>query len=170
MINPGDRLHQVKSECRVVLLGPGDAQPSHLQKRIEIRDRLRVLGYELAVLGEEILGDSPLPLTMALLAELNPDDLVLVLDTGVAPLAELAAIMPNLSLRENTEVWCERGILGNRRSTPSDVVRSFDYKLFAEDELNSCELTEQFIDAANRAWIARAQREGILSSIGYLPS
>ena len=170
MINPGDSLHQIKSKCRVVLLGPGDAQPSHLQKRIEIRDRLRVLGYELAVLGEEILGDPPLPLTIALLAELNPDDLVLVLDTGVAPLAELAAIMPNLSLRENTEEWCERGVLGNRRSTPGDVVRLFDYKLFAEDELNSCELTEQFIDAANRAWIARAQREGLLSWVGYLPS
>ena len=170
-LNVPERLHQVKSECRVVLLGPGEAQPSHLQKRIEIRDRLRELGYDMAVLGEEILRDSRLPtLPLALLAELNSADLVLVLDTGVAPLAELATMMPNLHLREIIEVWCERGVLGNRRSTPGDVVRAFDYKLFVEDEFKSCELAEQFIDAANRAWIARAQREGVMSWIGYLPS
>ena len=107
---------------------------------------------------------------MSIVAEFNSNALLFVLDTGIAPLAELVAIMPNLTLRENTEVWCERGVLGSRRSVPGDVVRSFDYKLFAEDELNTCELAEQFIDAANRAWIARAQREGILSSIGYLPA
>ena len=128
MNNPGEYLEQVRRQLRVVLLGPGEGDPGgfdHLRKRREIRDRLLESGYSSTVLGEDVLGsDASLPLPLALLDGIDPDDLVLVLNTGPAPLVEITAILPNLSLRNSTIVFCPREYL-SRRTAPGDVVKAF---------------------------------------------
>jgi len=168
--SPDQLLRQMRSELRVVLLGPGEAQPAQHAKRCQIRDRLLVEGYDRAVLGEEIIGEnSILPLSINLESKLAPDDLLLVLDAGPAPLVELTTIWRDLNLREITEVWCPRSIWAARRSTPGDVLSLFDYRLYGDDEFTTCDLTEQFVHSANRECFARAQRDGILSSLGFLP-
>ena len=150
-----------------MLLGPGQGElyqgfDSH-QKRLEILDLLYAHGYAQAVLGENIIPDeTTIPLHIALVRELKADDLVLVLNTGAAPLVELTEIFPRQALRAVTVVFCPRGYLSVHRSTPGDVVRFFDYRRFNTEELTSCELSTEFIDAANRTCFDRAQQQGAI--------
>ncbi len=173
MNNPREYLEQVRRQLRVILLGPGEGEPGdfdHLRKRREIRGRLLDMGYSNTVLGEDILGDaSSFPLHMALLDAINPDDLILVLEAGAAPLVELAVISPNLSLRDSTIVFCRREHVTGRRTTPGDLIRTFHYVAFSDDELTSCELTEEFVTAANRTSLDRAQRAGAFPWLGFSP-
>lgn len=71
-----------REDLRIVVLGPGEAQPCDLKKRQQIACRLKDEGYVQAKLGEDILDDSDLPLHLALLNALSDIDLLLVLNTG----------------------------------------------------------------------------------------
>lgn len=170
MTSPAQILIQMRSELRIVLLGPGEAQVAQHRKRIDIRDRLLAEGYDRAVLGEQVIGpETVLPLSIELESNLESDDLILVLNAGPAPLVELTTIWQNQTLRENTEVWCPREYWTVRRSTPGDVLEMFDYRLYGDAEFQTCDLTEQFVHSAHRTCFARAQRAGYLTSLGFLP-
>lgn len=173
MNNPGEYLEQVRRQLRIILLGPGEGEPGgfdHLRKRREIRGRLLERGYSSTLLGEDILGvDEPLPLPLALVDALYPDDLILVLETGVAPLVEIAFIFSNLALRDSTIVFCRREHVTGRRTTPGDLIKAFHYTTFSDDELTSCELTEEFVVAADRTSLVKAQRDGAFTGLGFSP-
>ena len=156
-----------RESLRVVVLGPGEAQPQDLRKRRQIASRLRETGYSLAKLGEELLQESETPLHLALLSELPNIDLLLVLNTGVAPLAELVAISLYQRGRQITRVWSKREFTEGRRSTPSDVVQMFDNWSFSQEEFESCELVESVVAIANEFYTA--QLEGRLTGLGLLP-
>lgn len=158
-----------RDSLRIVVLGPGEAQPQDLQKRQQIADRLRKCGYTSVMLGEELLGDSDVPLHFSLLSEIRGIDLLLVLNTGPAPLAELATISSDYRARQITRVWSRREYTQGRRSTPSDVLKMFDHLLFSNEEFESCELVESMVDTANRFCMSKAQREGRLTGLGLLP-
>ena len=158
-----------RERLRVIVLGPGEAQRPDLDKRRQITARLRDCGYQLAALGEDILRDAEGPLHLALLSELQQIDLLLVLNTGPSPLAELTAISFNLRARQITRVWSKREYTQGRRSTPGDVLGMFDNSLFNKEEFESCELVESFLDTAERFCMAKAQREGRLTDFGLLP-
>lgn len=158
-----------RESLRVVVLGPGEAQPLDLNKRRQIASSLRDRGYSCASLGEELLEDAEAPLHLALLAELPNIDLLLVLNSGPAPLAELATISSDLRARQITRVWSKREYAGGGRSTPRDVVNMFENWHFSEEEFESCELVASVIDTAERFCAARAQQEGRLKGWGLLP-
>ena len=138
-------------------------------KRHQIACRLREKGYVLAMLGEDVLQEPEAPLHLALRSKLPFIDLLLVLNTGPAPLAELTTISTDLRGREITRVWWKREFTEGRRSTPGDVVRMFDNWPFSEEEFESCELVESFVEAAERFCVTKAQREGRLKYLGLLP-
>ena len=158
-----------RESLRVVILGPGKAQPRDLNKRNQIASRLRAHGYSLAVLGEEILGDPDLPLHIALQRMLPEIDLLLVLNTGAAPLVELTALSSDYRARQITRVWSKREYTEGRRSTPGDVVAMFDNWPFNEEEFDTCELVESVVATAERFCMDKAQREGRLTGWGLLP-
>ena len=155
---------------RIVVLGPGEAQPCDLKKRRQIVSRLIDHGYALAKLGEDVLGNPEMPLHLALLNALSDIDLVLVLNTGAAPLAELTSISFDSRAREITRVWSKREFVRGRRSTPRDVLAMFDNYPFSVEEFDSCELVESFVDTAERFCLSKAQSEGRLVGLGLLPS
>ena len=138
-------------------------------KRHQIALRLRKNGYSLAMLGEDLLQEPEAPLHLALRSKLPVIDLLLVLNSGPAPLAELATISSDLRGREITKVWWKREFNEGRRSTPGDVVRMFDNWPFSEEEFESCELVESFVETAERFCVNKAQREGRLKNWGLLP-
>ncbi len=111
-----------------------------------------------------------MPLHVALLNALSDIDLVLVLNTGVAPLTELASISFDFRAREITRVWSKREFVRDRRSTPGDVLKMFENYPFSVEEFNSCELVESFVDTADRFCLSKAQSEGRLVGLGLLPS
>ena len=158
-----------RERLRVVVLGPGEAQPQDLRKRRQIKCRQREHGYSLTALGEDILGDAEAPLPLALLAELPNIDLLLVLNTGPAPLVELTAIIRNYRARQITRVWSKREYADSRQSTPGDVLGMFDNWNFSDDEFQSCELVESMIATAERFCMSKAQLEGRLKNWGLLP-
>lgn len=158
-----------RESLRVVVLGPGQSQPRDLSKREQIASSLREHGYSLAVLGEEILGDPDLPLHIALQRVLPGIDLLLVLNTGAAPLVELTAISSDYRAREITRVWSKREYTEGRRSTPGDVVKMFDNQPFNQEEFDTCELVESVVATAERFCLNKAQREGRLTGWGLLP-
>lgn len=158
-----------RESLRVVVLGPGEAQPRDLRKRQQIAFRLRDVGYSLAVLGEELLGDAEAPLHLALQSELRNIDLLLVLNTGAAPLVELTTISFDYRARQITRVWSKRGYTEGRRSTPGDVVAMFDNWPFSEEEFESCELVESVVATADRFCMNKAQSEGRLTGLGLPP-
>ena len=94
-----------RENLKIIVLGPGVAQPFDLSKRQQIADRLRERGYSLAKLGEELLEEAEAPLHLALRSELPRIDLLLVLNTGEAPLVELTTISTDLRARQITRVW-----------------------------------------------------------------
>ena len=151
------------------MLGPGEAQPRDLDKRRQIASRLRDRGYSLAMLGEDLLDDPDAPLHLALRSELQKVDLLLVLNTGVAPLTELATISSDYKARQITRVWWKREYDQGRKSTPRDVLAMFDNWPFSEEEFETCELVESFVETADRFCMSRAQREGRLTGLGLLP-
>lgn len=165
----------MRRDLRIVLLGPGEGERYEgfdtYQKRLEILELLQAHGYPQTVMGENIIPDgTTIPLPFALVGELKTDDLVLVLDTGAAPLAEITAILfARLDLRDSTHVFCPRDYLSGERSTPGDIVRSFVHIRFNTEELTSCELTTEFIAAANRTCFDRAQRQGEFRWFGHQP-
>lgn len=154
---------------RIVVLGPGEAQPQDLSKRRQITSRLLDIGYSCAKLGEDVLGESQAPLHIALLSEMQFIDLLLVLNTGPAPLVELTTISRDYSSRQKTRVWWKREYAGGGRSTPGDVVGMFDNWPFNEEEFDSCELVESVLATAERFCMSKAQREGRLISVGLFP-
>ena len=115
-----------REQLRIVVLGPGEAQPCDLKKRQQIASRLIDRGYVRAKLGEDFLGNPDIPLHLALLNALSDIDLVLVLNTGAAPLTELTSISFDSRAREITRVWSKREFAEGRRSTPGDVLAMFD--------------------------------------------
>lgn len=157
-----------REQLKILILGPGEDQPTEYTKRIAIRNQLRACGYTKVKLGEEILNtNSPLP--MALLAAVQDIDLILVLESGPAPLAEISILFPDYAARDITRVWCPRRFFSTRRTMPIDIVRAFEYKLYSESEFTNCDLTAEFIQAAERFCFKKAQREGLLSGLGLLP-
>ncbi len=138
--------HLRRESLRVVVLGPGEAQPQDLSKRRQIASSLRDRGYSLAILGEELLGEPEAPLHLALRSELPDIDLLLVLNTGPAPLAELTTISLDHRARQIPRVWWKREHAAGPRSTPGDVVRMFDNWPFSEEEFESCELVESVLE------------------------
>ena len=169
-LQPNQYAEQMQRErLRIVVLGPGEAQPPDLRKRRQIKSRLHEHGYSLAMLGEELLQDSDAPLHLALWSELRNIDLLLVLNTGVAPVVELTAISFDHRARQITRVWSKREYVAGRRTTPSDVVAMFDNWPFSEEEFDSCELVESVIHTAERFCMSKAQQEGRLTSLGLLP-
>lgn len=152
-----------------MVLGPGEAQPDDLEKRRQIACSLVDRGYSLAQLGEELLEEPAIPLHLALRAELPNIDLLLVLNTGVAPLVELTSISSDFRARQITRVWSMRKHAEGRRSTPGDVVAMFDYLPFSQEEFDSCELVASFVETAERFCLNRAQSEGRLRGLGLLP-
>ena len=170
-MQPNRYAEQMQRErLRIVVLGPGEAQPPDFHKRRQIKSRLHEHGYSLAILGEELLRDADAPLHLALRSEIGNIDLLLVLNTGVAPIVELTAISDNLRARQITRVWSKREyVAGRRRTTPGDVVAMFDNSPFSEEEFDSCELVESVIETAERFCMSKAQQEGRLTSLGLLP-
>ena len=158
-----------RESLKVVVLGPGEGQPFDLEKRRQIVARLREQGYSLAMLGEELLGDPEEPLHVALRSVIGEIDLLLVLNSGVAALAELSAISFDLRARQITRVWSKREYDEGRRTTPSDIVKMFDNLPFNKDEFESCELVESVIATAERFCMSKAQHEGRLTSLGLPP-
>ena len=159
-----------REDLKVVVLGPGEAQPCDLKKRQQIASRLINHGYVQAKLGEDVLGNPEMPLHLALLNALSDIDLVLVLNTGAAPLTELTSISFDSRAREITRVWSKREFVGGRRSTPGDVLAMFDNYSFSVEEFDSCELVEAFVATAERFCLSKAQSEGRLVGLGLLPS
>lgn len=159
----------LRESLRVVVLGPGEAQPRDLGKRRQITSRLHDRGYSLAMLGEELLGEPEAPLHLALRSELPEIDLLLVLNTGPAPLVELTTISLDQRARQITRVWWRREYADGPRSTPGDVVRMFDNWPFSEEEFESCELVESVLETADRFCVSKAQLEGRLTNWGLLP-
>ena len=154
---------------RIVVLGPGHAQPNDYSKRKQITCRLRGHGYSLAKLGEEFLGEPNLPMHLALLSGLPEIDLLVVLNSGVAPLVELTAISTDHRAIPITRVWSKREYAQERRSTPRDVMEMFDNWLFSEEEFESCELVASVIETADRFCTSKAQREGRLTALRLPP-
>lgn len=162
-------LQQEREGLRIVLLGPGEAQPSDMKKRRQIACRLRELGYTLTMLGEDFLRDVGAPLHLALELALQDIDLLLVLNAGPAPLAELTTIYRYHRARQITRVWSKREYAEGSRSTPGDVVGMFDNWLFSQEEFESCDLVGEFVKAAERSCFNKAQLEGRLTELGLLP-
>ena len=158
-----------REALKIVVLGPGEAQPCDLNKRRQIVSRLIDRGYALAKSGEDVLGSPEMPLHLALSNALSDIDLVLVLNTGAAPLTELTSISLDARAREKTRVWSKREFVGGRRSTPGDVLAMFDNYLFSVEEFDSCELVESFVETANRFCFNKAQSEGRLAGLRLLP-
>ena len=161
--------HLQRESLRVVVLGPGEAQPRDLSKRRQIASRLRDRGYLLAMLGEDLLEDAEAPLHLALLSELREIDLLLVLNTGAAPIVELTAISSDYRARQITRGWSKREYTEGRRTAPGDVVAMFDNWPFSEEEFESCELIESVVATADRFCMSKAQLEGRLTSLGLPP-
>lgn len=157
-----------REALKIVVLGPGEAQPFDLKKRRQIKSRLIDQGYTQAELGEDVLGNPEMPLHLAFRNALSDIDLVLVLNTGAAPLTELTAISFDSRAREITRVWSKREFAGSRRSTPGDVLKMFDNYPFSVEEFDSCELVESFVDTAERFCFSKAQSEGRLEGLGIL--
>ena len=139
-----------RESLRVVVLGPGEAQPRDLSKRRQIVSRLRDRGYSLARLGEDLLKHREAPLHLALLSELPKIDLLLVLNSGVAPIVELTTISFDHRARQITRVWSKREYAEGPRTTPRDVLELFDNWMFSEEEFESCELVESVVATADR--------------------
>lgn len=158
-----------RENLRVVVLGPGEAQSRDLTKRRQITDRLRDDGYSLAMLGEDLLQEPEAPLHIALLSALPNIDLLLVLNTGPAPLVELTTISSDYRARQITRVWSKREYKVERRSTPSDVITMFDNWPFSDEEFESCELVESIVATAERFCVNKAQLEGRLQDWRLLP-
>ena len=140
-----------------------------MRKRRQIASCLREKGYTLAVLGEELLEEAEAPLHLALRSELPDIDLLLVLNSGPAPLTELTAISFGHRARQITRVWWKREFKEGRRSTPSDVVKMFDNWPFSEEEFDSCELVESFLETTERFCVSKAQFEGRMAGLGLFP-
>ena len=161
--------HLQRERLRVVVLGPGEAQPEDLEKRRQIASRLVGLGYSKTKLGEDFLSAAEMPLHLALLSSLPHIDLLLVLNTGAAPLVELTSISSDFRARQITRVWSKREYNEGRRSTPGDVLAMFDNLPFSKDEFESCELVASFVETADRFCLNKAQSEGRLAGLGLLP-
>lgn len=154
----------------IVLLGPGEAQPKDLYKRKRILNELQQRGYTQTKLGEDFVVDSSeVPWPIVLRALVPQLDLILVLDSGVAPLVELTLLWPDVRAREITRVWCNRTYVSSRRTTPTDIIKSFDGRLFSQEEFDACDLIGDFLQAADRACFNKAQRQGVLSHLGLPP-
>ena len=165
-----DTLQGVREQLRIVLLGPGESQPEDYNKRVQIRDNLREQGYLSSSLGEEEIGVNPLlPLPLALVDAIPNLDLVMVLDSGPAPLVELSFIAQRLEFRNKTHVWCSRDLLGDRRNTVGDLIKMFPWSAYDQQEFRDCSLTQEFVDCAKRFFVNKAQQEGLLSPLGFLP-
>lgn len=158
-----------RENLRVVVLGPGEAEPCEYRKRCQIAHRLRRHGYELTQLGEELLGEPSAPLAIALEHLIDHFDLLLVLNAGVAPLVELTSISKNYAARAKTRVWMKREYRGRQKSAPDDVVKMFEHWLYSETEFDTSELITSIIDATDRFCMNRAQREGRLTMFGLNP-
>jgi len=159
-----------KNQMRILLLGPGNRYPRDHKKRVSILKHLRKEGYVGAMLGEDLAKDrTDLPFQVRLISSLESLDLVLVLNSGTAPIVELSLLWPYSRAREIARVWCPRKYIEKRRSVPGDVVKSFDYRVFSNQEFNQCALKEEFLQATNRECFNIAQRQGLLSHIGLLP-
>lgn len=158
-----------REALKIVVLGPGEAQPCDWEKRQQIVSSLIDRGYALAKSGEDVLCSPDMPLHLALRNALSDIDLVLVLNTGAAPLAELTSISFDARAREITRVWSKREFVGGRRSTPGDVLAMFDNYPFSVEEFDSCELVESFVETAERFCLSKAQSEGRLAGLGLLP-
>lgn len=154
----------------ILLLGPGEAQSKDLRKRRQILDELQQRGYTQTKLGEDFAeAGSEMPWAVMLRALVRDLDLILVLNSGVAPLVELTILWPDVRAREVTRVWCKREYATDRRTTPKEIIESFDCKYFSKDEFDTCDLTADFVQAAERACFNKAQRLGLLSDIGLIP-
>ena len=161
--------HIRRERLRIVVLGPGEAQQSDLSKRRQIKSSLYQRGYLLTKLGEELLQDADAPLHIALRSELHNIDLLLVLNTGVAPIVELTAISFDHRARQITKVWSKEEYAEGGRTTPGDVVAMFDNWLFSAEEFDSCELVESVIATTERFCMNKAQQEGRLTGFGLHP-
>ena len=158
-----------RESLKIVVLGPGQRHPPGMLKRKQIKSRLREHGYSLTILGEELLGNPDAPLHLALQLELSNIDLLLVLNSGVAPIVELTAISFDHRARQITKVWSKREYVEDGRTTPGDVVAMFDNWPFSEEEFDSCELVESVIATAERFCMNKAQHEGRLTSFRLPP-
>ena len=121
------------------------------------------------MLGEDFLRDIDAPSHMALRSELDNIDLLLVLNSGVAPIVELTAISFDYRARNITKVWSKREYAQARRSTPRDVLSVFDHWPFSQEEFDTCELVESFVATAERFCMSKAQLEGRLTRLGLPP-
>ena len=101
-------------------------------------------------LGEDLLKHREAPLHLALLSELPKIDLLLVLNSGVAPIVELTTISFDHRARQITRVWSKREYAEGPRTTPRDVLELFDNWMFSEEEFESCELVESVVATADR--------------------
>ena len=157
-----------RGSLRIVVLGPGDRQPRDLHKRKQVVSRLRSHGYLSALLGEDFLGDPQDALHIALRTALPTADLLLVLNTGPAPLVELTTISFNEEALKKTRVWSRREYTEGPRSTPGDVVNMFHGRAFTEEEFEACTLTGQMVEAVD-VYLTQAQMEASFEGPSLLP-
>lgn len=168
-MTPANTYDELRRELSVILLGPGDADPDAKKKREDIGDALREAGFSSTQLGEDVIGDDSIyPLHLALHPVLDDIDLILALDSGPAPLAELATLSMVPRARRITRVWCERQHL-ERRTVPSDVVAMFPYHVYDLEEISACTLIESFLHQTNMFVWSRADELGILPSLQLNP-
>lgn len=159
-----------KSQMSIVLLGPGEAHPKDLCKRRQILNELQQCGYTQTKLGEDFARDeSEMPWPVVLRALVSNLDLILVLESGVAAVTELAILWPDPRAREITRVWCKREYATPERTTPRQIIDMFHHWFFSQEEFDACDLIADFVQAAERTCFNKAQRQGLLSDIGLLP-
>ena len=105
----------------------------------------------LACSGEDFIGLPDKPLHLALQEKMPDADLLLVLNTGPAPLAELVAIslLRSYEALRKTRVWSPRKYTEGPRSTPGDILKMFQNTPFSLEEFNTCALTGQLVEATD---------------------
>lgn len=163
-----------RESLNILLLGPGENQPEDFKKRKQILDELVSLGYSKAKLGEDVIPkDSEIPYTDALLSLVPDFDLILVLDSGPAPLVELATLAHIAKALQITKVWWKREYATGGRTSATDVVKRYDNWPYNPEEFQTCELLASFKESAERNCFNKALLENKLppgTGIGLLSS
>jgi hypothetical protein len=170
MLSPMMPLQLPRNQVSILLLGPGQAQPKDLLKRTQILNELKQRGYTQTNMGEDFAEAGSGATWPLMLKTLVRDlDLILVLNSGVAPLVELTILWPDIRAREVTRVWCKLEHYTARSTTPKAIIDSFDCRFYNQNEFDTCDLTAEFVQAAERVCLNKAQRLGLLSDIGLTP-
>ena len=80
----------------------------------------------------------------------------------------MTALLPHVNIREKTRVWCPREYLGDRRTTPGDIIRCYECRPYSDEEFKKCELIAEFVQTADRLCFNIAQKRGLIPHFGRL--